>query len=110
MARQWCGVGLIEKPGEHRLHQCLGQLGRDVEAEDLQTTYHFSKSLIATHPSAFSREHVVQSWSPAAQACRTRPDSSASDLFALMRGMLFTNVQFDDFKPFLARLLEHLAI
>ncbi|KAI0319819.1 hypothetical protein OF83DRAFT_1169880 [Amylostereum chailletii] len=110
VARQWYGIGLLERPGEGRLHQYLGQLSRDVEGEDLRTIYHFSKSLIATHPSAFSREHVIQSWSPAAQARRAQPDSSASDLFVLIHGMLFTNIQLDDFKPSLARLLERLAI
>ena len=49
-------------------------------------------------------------WSLQAQTRRAAPDARASDLFILMQGMLFTNIQLDDFVPTLARFLERLQL
>jgi protein SMG6 len=38
------------------------------------------------------------------------PDARAPDLFVLLHGMLFTNIQLDDFQPTLARFIERLEI
>lgn len=48
-------------------------------------------------------------WTQAAQARRSGPDATSTDLFVLLHGMLFTNIQLDDFAPSLGRLLERLA-
>lgn len=49
-------------------------------------------------------------WSVQLQARRSQPDAGVSDLFVLLHGMLFTNVQLDDFLPTLARLTEKLQL
>ena len=66
--------------------------------------------MIATHPFETARESVLPLWSPAAQARRSAPDARAPELFVFLHGMLFTNIQLDDFSPTLARLLERLSI
>jgi protein SMG6 len=66
--------------------------------------------MIATHPFETARESVLPLWSPAAQARRSAPDARAPELFVFLHGMLFTNIQLDDFSPTLARLLERLTI
>jgi protein SMG6 len=38
------------------------------------------------------------------------PDAHALDFFVFLHGMLFTNIQLDNFSPTLACLLEHLSI
>jgi protein SMG6 len=62
------------------------------------------------HPFPMSRESVLQIWSAPAQARRALPDSHVPDLFVLLHGMLFTNIQLDDFKPVLARFMERLNL
>lgn len=62
------------------------------------------------HPFPTSRETILSMWSHAAQARRSIPDAKASDLFILLHGMLFTNIQLDDFQPTLARFIERLEI
>jgi protein SMG6 len=62
------------------------------------------------HPFFTSRESILPIWSHAAQAHRSLPDAKASDLFILLHGMLFTNIQLDDFQPTLARFIERLEI
>jgi protein SMG6 len=62
------------------------------------------------HPFLTSRESILSIWSHAAQAHRALPDAKASDLFILLHGMLFTNIQLDDFQPTLARFIERLEI
>jgi protein SMG6 len=62
------------------------------------------------HPFLTSRESILSIWSHAAQARRSVPDAKASDLFILLHGMLFTNIQLDDFQPTLARFIERLEI
>jgi protein SMG6 len=62
------------------------------------------------HPFTTSRESVLPIWSAALQARRALPDAHVSDLFVLLHGMLFTNIQLDDFAPTLARFIERLEI
>lgn len=62
------------------------------------------------HPFPMSRESVLPMWSHAAQARRSNPDARVSELFLLLHGMLFTNIQLDDFQPTLARFIEQLDI
>ncbi|TFY71744.1 hypothetical protein EVG20_g1267 [Dentipellis fragilis] len=110
IAREWFGAGVTDKPGNGKLHHHLGLLSREAEGEELRGVYHFVKSMIVLHPFKTSRESVLPFWSPAAQARRALPDARTSDLFLLLHGMLFTNIQLDDFAPTLARLMERLAI
>jgi hypothetical protein len=49
-------------------------------------------------------------WSAPAQSRRSLPDASATELFVLLHGMLFTNIQLDDFSMSLARFIERLEI
>lgn len=62
------------------------------------------------HPFLTSRESILSIWSHAAQARRSVPNAKASDIFILLHGMLFTNIQLDDFQPTLARFIERLEI
>ncbi|KAA1471246.1 hypothetical protein DENSPDRAFT_776086 [Dentipellis sp. KUC8613] len=110
IAREWFGAGVTDKPGNGKLHHHLGLLSREAEGEELRGVYHFVKSMIVLHPFKTSRESVLPFWSPAAQARRALPDARTPDLFLLLHGMLFTNIQLDDFAPTLARLMERLAI
>jgi hypothetical protein len=110
VAREWYAKVVAEFPGRGKLHHHLGLLSRDAEGEELRAVYHFVKSMIATHPFETARESVLPLWSPAAQARRSAPDARAPDLFVFLHGMLFTNIQLDDFSPTLARLLERLSI
>ena len=66
--------------------------------------------MIAIRPFETARESVLSLWSQAAQARRSAPDARAPELFVLLHGMLFTNIQLDDFSSTLARLLERLRI
>lgn len=62
------------------------------------------------HPFNNSRESVLQMWAQNTQARRQAPDAKSSDLFIALHGMLFTNIQLDDFKPVLARFEEKLLL
>lgn len=62
------------------------------------------------HPFMTSRESVLPIWSGPSQARRSLPDARVPDLFVLLHGMLFTNIQLDDFQPTLARFVERLQI
>ncbi|KIY51103.1 hypothetical protein FISHEDRAFT_57210 [Fistulina hepatica ATCC 64428] len=108
IARDWYSIGLTDQPGNGRLHHHLGLLCRETEGEELRGIYHFIKSMTTLHPFSTSRESVLHIWSPAAQARRSQPDSHAVDLFVLLHGMLFTNIQLDDFRPTLSRFIERL--
>ncbi|KAL4074508.1 hypothetical protein V8B97DRAFT_2092695 [Scleroderma yunnanense] len=110
IAKEWYFQGLAETPGTGKLHHHLGLLSREVEGEELRAVYHFVKSMTTLHPFSTSRESILPIWSPTAQSRRSQPDANASDLFVLLHGMLFTNIQLDDFTPTLARLLERLEI
>jgi protein SMG6 len=62
------------------------------------------------HPFMTSRESILPLWSASVQARRSHPDTRAPELFILLHGMLFTNIQLDDFQPTLARFVERLQI
>ncbi|KAJ7219067.1 hypothetical protein GGX14DRAFT_589783 [Mycena pura] len=110
IARDWYGMGIADQPGHGKLHHHLGLLSREVEREELRGVYHFVKSMTTLHPFMTSRESVLPMWSASAQARRALPEAHQVDLFVLLHGMLFTNIQLDDFKPTLARFIERLEI
>lgn len=110
IAKEWYFQGLAETPGTGKLHHHLGLLSREADCEELRAVYHFVRSMTTLHPFLTSRESVLPIWSPSAQARRSQPDASASELFVLLHGMLFTNIQLDDFASTLARFLERLEI
>jgi hypothetical protein len=60
--------------------------------------------MIDTHPFKTACKSVLPLWSPAAQVRPSAPDVRASELFVFLHGMLFTNIQRDDFSLTLARL------
>ena len=62
------------------------------------------------HPFSTSRESILPVWSSTAQSRRSQPDATVAELFVLLHGMLFTNIQLDDFAPTLSRFLERLEI
>lgn len=62
------------------------------------------------HPFSTSRESILPIWSSTAQSRRSQPDATLPELFVLLHGMLFTNIQLDDFAPTLSRFLERLEI
>jgi protein SMG6 len=66
--------------------------------------------MTALHPFPTARESVLPLWSSPAQARRFPPDARVSHLFVLLHGMLFTNIQLDDFQPILARFIERLEL
>ena len=66
--------------------------------------------MITTHQFSTARESVLPLWSSQAQARRQAPDARLSELFVLLHGMLFTNIQRDDFEGVLARFEEKLVI
>ncbi|KAF9050675.1 hypothetical protein BDZ89DRAFT_1057118 [Hymenopellis radicata] len=110
IARDWYGAGLTDQPGTGKLHHHLGLLSRDAEGEELRGVYHFVKSMTTLHPFMTSRESVLPIWSQALQARRSLPDAKVSDLFVLLHGMLFTNIELDAFQPTMARFVERLQI
>ncbi|KAJ3788582.1 hypothetical protein GGU10DRAFT_384891 [Lentinula aff. detonsa] len=110
IAEDWYGIGLTHQPGQGKLHHHLGFLYREVEGEELRAVYHFVKSMVSTHPFLTSRENVLHVWSPEAQARRQVPDARVPELFVLLHGMLFTNIQLDDFKPTFSRFMECLDL
>ncbi|KAJ3572504.1 hypothetical protein NP233_g3036 [Leucocoprinus birnbaumii] len=110
IARDWYATSLFEQPGTGRLHHHLGLLYREVEQEELRSVYHYVKSMTALHPFMTSRESILPIWSGPLQSKRMNSDAKVSELFVLLHGMLFTNIQLDDFQPTLARFLERLVI
>ena len=66
--------------------------------------------MVAFHPFSTARESVLAMWSPTAQARRQAPDARLTELFVCLHGMLFTNIQLDDFKRVLERFQEKLQI
>jgi protein SMG6 len=132
ISREWFTKGLAFAPTSGKLHHYLGMLSRDAEPnekEELRAVYHFVKrcaclffyvslrvisllcvSMMAAHPFTTSRETVLQMWSAAAQSRRQAPDAGLTDLFLLLQGMIFTNIQLDDFKSVLARFEEKLQL
>ncbi|KIP06005.1 hypothetical protein PHLGIDRAFT_73330 [Phlebiopsis gigantea 11061_1 CR5-6] len=113
VSKEWYAKGLAFQPGSGKLHHHLGVLSRDREGDDkdeLRAVYHFVKSMITLHPFSTSREAVLQIWAQPAQSRRQAPDATLTDLFVLLHGMIFTNIQLDDFKGVLARFEEKLLI
>ncbi|KAK1222785.1 hypothetical protein PQX77_014353 [Marasmius sp. AFHP31] len=110
LARDWYGKGLTEQPGTGRLHGHLGMLSREVRGEELRAVYHFVKSMTTLHPFSVSRESILSIWAPEAQARRQLPETRLPDLFVFLHGMLFTNIQLDDFRPTLFRFIERLEL
>ncbi|KAM6500746.1 hypothetical protein JOM56_003760 [Amanita muscaria] len=110
IAREWYAAGLSEQPGTGKLHHHLGLLSREVEGEELRAIYHFVKSMTALHPFSTARESVLPLWSVPTQTRRFLPDAVVSDLFVLLHGMLFTNIQLDDFHSVLSRFIERLEL
>ena len=130
IARQWYSNGLIEYPGTGRLHHHMGFLCKEFgEGEELRGLYHFIKryapttpppnsphtftsfrSMTTLQPFTTARESILALWSPSAQLRRSSPEAHVPDLFILLHGMLFTNIQLDDFQSTLSRLLERLQI
>lgn len=109
-AMEWYASGLAETPGQGKLHHHIGLLLREAEGEELRGIYHFAKSMTSLHSFSTSRESVLPLWSAAAQSKRSTPDARAPDLFVLMQGMIFTNIQLDDFQPTLSRFIERLQL
>ncbi|EIW73927.1 hypothetical protein CONPUDRAFT_160557 [Coniophora puteana RWD-64-598 SS2] len=91
IARDWFAQGLADTPGAGKLHHHLGLLSCEVEAEELHAVYHF-------YDDTASLFNIP------------RPDARAPELSVLLHGMLFTNIQLNDFQPTLARFLERLEI
>ncbi|KAI0721532.1 hypothetical protein C8T65DRAFT_705109 [Cerioporus squamosus] len=112
VAKDWFARGLAITPNSGKLQHHLGLLCRDKDSadEDLRGVYHFVKSMIALHPFSTARESILGMWSPTAQARRQVPEARLTDLFVCLHGMLFTNIQLDDFKRVLARFQEKLQI
>ena len=128
IAREWYSNGLIEYPGTGRLHHHMGFLCKEFgEGEELRGLYHFIKryvpcstdppheltsfrSMTTLQPFTTARESILALWSPSAQLRRSSPEAHVSDLFVLLHGMLFTNIQLDDFQSTLSRLSERLQI
>lgn len=110
IAKEWYAQGLADTPGAGKLHHHLGLLSREVDNEELRAVYHFVKSMTTIHTFSTSRESILPIWSSTAQSRRSQPDARAPELFVLLHGMLFTNIQLDDFSPTLARFLERIEI
>ncbi|KAF8559498.1 hypothetical protein OG21DRAFT_1594361 [Imleria badia] len=110
IAKEWYAQGIADTPGAGKLHHHLGLLSREVEFEELRAVYHFVKSMTTLHPFTTSRESILPVWSSTAQSRRTQPDATVAELFVLLHGMLFTNIQLDNFAPTLSRFLERLEI
>ncbi|KAI0665042.1 hypothetical protein C8Q70DRAFT_904630 [Cubamyces menziesii] len=112
VAKEWFARGLAITPNSGKLQHHLGLLCRDKDGtdEELRGVYHFVKSMVAFHPFSTARESVLAMWSPTAQARRQAPDARLTELFVCLHGMLFTNIQLDDFKRVLERFQEKLQI
>ncbi len=66
--------------------------------------------MITIHPFMTSREAILGIWSDSTLRRRQAPDASLTELFVHLQGMIFTNIQLDDFKGMLARFAEKLSI
>ncbi|KAH7100673.1 hypothetical protein BKA62DRAFT_830869 [Auriculariales sp. MPI-PUGE-AT-0066] len=108
IARDWYGDGLKDQPGNGKLHHHIGLLCGD--GETLRALYHYAKSMTVLHPFSTARESVQSLFGPALTAKRLQPEAKASELFVVLHGMLFTNIQLDEFETILARFLEKLQL
>jgi hypothetical protein len=67
----------------------------------------FYFSLTTLHPFSTLHKLVLVIWSVAAQQNHlSNPSTRAADLFVLLHGMLFTNIQLDNFPGTLARFFK----
>jgi len=129
-------MGLADQPGTGKLHHHLGLLCREAVSDgveesskiELRGVYHFVKrfvgcflrldfilnsgsfSMTTVHSFPLSRESVLPLWSPNLQHTCQRPDALAIELFTMVHGTIFTNIQLDDFDSILFRLLEKLEV
>ncbi|KAG2355122.1 hypothetical protein BDR07DRAFT_1493625 [Suillus spraguei] len=110
IAKEWYAQGLADTPGAGKLHYHLGLLSREVDNEELHALYHFVKSMTTLHMFSGSRESILPICSSTAQSQRSQADACAPEFFVLLHGMLFTNIQLDDFLPTLAHFLERIKI
>ncbi|KAG2028897.1 hypothetical protein BDR03DRAFT_1057708, partial [Suillus americanus] len=110
IAKKWCAQGLADTPGAGKLHHHLSLLSREVDNKELHAVYHFVKSMTTLHMFSGSQESILPIWSSTAQSRQLQADACAPELFVLLHGMLFTNIQLDDFPPTLARFLERIEI
>jgi protein SMG6 len=62
------------------------------------------------HPFSTARESVQNLFGNALTAKRLQPEAKAAELFVVLHGMLFTNIQLDEFETILARFLEKLQL
>ena len=60
-------------------------------------------SRVAFHPFSTAHESVLGMWTQPLQARQQAPDASLTEFFVGLHGMLFANIQLDNFK----RVLEH---
>ncbi|GAA6008826.1 hypothetical protein JCM10207_001737 [Rhodosporidiobolus poonsookiae] len=104
-AREWYALGVGENPGTGRLQHHLALLSK---GDEVRGVYHYVKSLTATHPYPAARESILPLFEAEAQARRTQPDVTKSELFVHLHGMLFTKISLDDFSDVLERFLERL--
>lgn len=100
-----CVVYTTSSRGEPR---CVGINMIDLSHD--QFSFSNSHSMIATHPFETARESDLPLWSQSAQARWLAPDARVPELFVFLHGMLFTNIQLNNFSATLARLLECLDI
>jgi hypothetical protein len=66
--------------------------------------------MTTNHPYPASREAILPIFSKPAQRRLHLADPKSLELFVLLHGMLFTDIQLDDFQPTLTRYLERLQI
>ena len=66
--------------------------------------------MMTLHPFTTSRESILPLWSLPAQARRQMPDARVTELFVLLHGMIFTNIELDNFQNALERFEEKLQL
>ena len=66
--------------------------------------------MVVFHPFSTAHESVLGMWTQPLQVRRQAPDASLTELFVGLHGMLFTNIQLNDFKRVLERFQEKLQI
>jgi len=75
-----------------------------------QFSFSTSHSMIATHLFEMAHKSILPLWLQTAKAQCLAPDALAPEIFVFLHGMLFTNIQLDDFSATLTCLLECLDI
>ena len=67
----------------------------DADTEEIHALKVSPWAYLCPRPFSTERESVLGMWTPTLQA---RRHSSLTELFVLLYGLLFTNIQLDDFK------------